>query len=176
MDFFVWLKSILEKFDKYSILWGCLGCAAFAIIFPHKSKWWLVLVFCAICLLVDGIRRLWKYILKQIDENNEIKKRRAEKEEQIENENAEIWHMFIGLGQDPMKYLVKIFNEGEKDYENIYVRIIENGESIMEWRLGRFPLGIHFESLPDSITLNFDPYFYKLIEHYIKTGKKEQVD
>jgi|WetSurMetagenome_2_1015567.scaffolds.fasta_scaffold137146_2 hypothetical protein len=171
-----WLKSILDKFDKYSILWACLGCAIFAIKYPNKSKWWLVLVFCAICLLVDGVRRLRKHIVKQKIANNEIKKEKAENERKIEKKHVEIWQIFLVLKESSMEYLVKIFKNENKDPENIYVRFVENNDKSVSWNLNKYLTFFHIvRESSDFITLEIDPYFYKLIEHYIKTGKKERI-
>ncbi len=113
-----------------------------------------------------------------------------EKYKKVVRENNEIldrmWHLFLGLSDADMAFLKDIYFIGDRDPADKYVRFIRQDNSyynkVYSDESFDLPLGdrtyipcIGKDFLGNTIVVHFHSYFYNLLEHYIKTDKKDKL-
>jgi predicted membrane protein len=176
-----WLKVLLEKVRIHSFI-GAMAFVCLAALIFSFNMWILLFVFCVSFLLIE----FFIYLCKKLEE----KESQHEKYKNVVRENDEIldrmWHLFWGLSDADMKFLKGIYFIEDKDPADKYVRFIRQDNSyynkVYSDESFDLPLGdrtyipcIGKDFLGNTIVLHFHYYFYDLLEHYLKTGKKEKL-
>lgn len=184
-----WLKIFADKLRILTWI-GALLVVAFTAVFYTADFWVLILVGTSSILLIEltifSFKKHKWYIEKRRKKNEQI---RISKKS-ISNREEKIWHLFIGLSDDNLKLAIQIF-KSSIDPSNEKLRIIREGSNLYFnlYTLGmgmQNPFEIHSsnywqipciwkERLGNSLIVHFDDYFYRLIEHYVKTKKKSKL-
>ena len=176
-----WLKVLLEKVRIHSFIGAMVFVCLAALIFSF-NMWILLLVFCVSFLLIE----FFIYLSHKLNE----KEIQHEKHKKVVRENDEIldriWHLFLGLSDADMKFLKGIYFIENRDPSDKYVRLIQQGDLYYSriYTEDSFDLYLTDRSyipclrkdfLRKTIVVHFHFYFYDLLEHYLKTGKKEKL-
>lgn len=188
-----WLKILLEKLRIYSII-GSGVFVALCAIFISQDLWILIFTGLLSFLIIEFIIYLFGVFKKK----QKIKRRNLQEKHKQEMDqekiNNSIWYLFLGLSDVNMKLVLAIF-DAPGDYTNKYVRVIKQCDSLYSQLESISYLGyglsdpfavpinnsewvfdcLHREHIGDSIKVSFVPYFYSLVEEYLKTGLKKKI-
>lgn len=180
-----WFKILLEKARVHSVVAAFIPLGICAIL--CSNNFWILLIVYSISFLLIELGFYWHklYMQKRI-ESQRIKKLAQREEEEFQYHKDMIWHFFLAISESDLNLAIKLFKIENRDPSDRYVRVIKRKyvEYFQSFYLSNFELRtgdhsyipcIRIETLGNTTVLHFWPYFYDLLEFYIKTGKKEKL-
>lgn len=147
---------------------------------------WIV---CIIILSVYILFMFSNYYGKIEREKKAEQNRRNESNvEKINKHRDDVWSAFVGLDDQDIELLLRLYNSRKSDPENEHIRMVNDSDyytycSIIEKTnipssdLFRdiYQPCIIFNKIGNKIYFTFAPYFYELLKHYAKTGEKTKL-
>lgn len=187
MEYLELIKEILAKLRITFIIIGCLAIALVAK-FITTDKIWLAIVFCSVYLILLLSEWTYKSINKVLSTYKEKREGEKKKEEERKKDNEIIWQHFISLNDETMSTAVAIYKSKSPDPNNTLLRLLPLSSCPSYLIYASYdcpfdiPLGdrrylpcIWGQQKDHNALITFNDYFFQLLDHYIKTGKKEKV-
>lgn len=184
-----WIRVLLEKLHIHSVIGACVFVSLCALLFSEKI-WILILIGSISFLLIEGGIFSYKHFCKCKVKKKSLAQKNKSNEESIQRKKDGIWHLFIGLSDENMGIAQEIFYEESDPYDN-HIRIIRKMNALRDKIDSLGYCGVHpfYASIDggdyipcikekttgDSIIIQFDPYFYTLLEFYIEHKFKEKL-
>lgn len=186
----IWKDPVGSKVISVGVL-ALLNYLA-SILLPVVKEFYLtpipLWVVCILSLFIYFLTKMSIYYSKK--EHNERKKKdqalKANQNAWQKNKDA-IWGAFVGLDNNDMQILMKLYNSGVIDPDNEHVRMVNDSdyylyEPIIEKTKiptsssipyeRTFQVCITFKKMGNKIHYTFDQYFFSLLMYYAQTGKK----
>lgn len=181
---FDFLKAVIEKL-RMDLLLAALAISIFLFKVIGFDVWWMVFSFCIAYLILIGIEHWAKHIKTNIANEKKARLRSAEQEREDAFYKEEVWKRFFALDERSLQ-LVKEIYLSEKDPQNPLIRYVRDYGNIafeiersVDFRVSegdrRYRPLLHAEIIANASVITFDPYYLALVEHFVKTGKKERV-